>query len=124
MVFFMFDNDDSIFKIFLNGLVTKSVGIDDHKAALLRQCYQLCNQRTLCSSFLVHNLCCVESLAVLVPARDEKADIEAKKDVECHDYDDDERESPDTVQVEPLVVQPPHHPGHLGEAGGGRGRGG
>ena len=34
MVFFMFDNDDSIFKIFLNGLVTKSVGIDDHKAML------------------------------------------------------------------------------------------
>ena len=30
MVFFMFDKDDSIFKIFLNGLVTKSVGIDDH----------------------------------------------------------------------------------------------
>ena len=83
MVFFMFDNDDSIFKIFLNGLVTKSVGIDDHKAALLRQCYQLCNQRTLCSSFLVHNLCCVESLAVLVPARDEKADTEVEVDVEC-----------------------------------------
>ena len=34
MVFFMFDNDDSIFKIFLNGLVTKSEGIDDHKAML------------------------------------------------------------------------------------------
>ena len=69
-------------------------------------------------------MCSVESLAVLVPARDEKADIEAKKDVECYDDDDDERESPDTVQVEPLVVQPPHHPGHLGEPGGGRGRGG
>ena len=75
----------------------------------------------MCSSFLVHNLCSVEFLAVLVPARDEKADTEVEVDVECQDDDDDDSESGDTVQVELLLLQPPHHPGHLGEAGGGRG---
>ena len=64
---------------------------------------------------------CFESLAVLVPARDEKADTLIEVDVECQDDDDDDSESGDTVQVESLLLQPPNHPGHLGEAGGGRG---
>ena len=48
--------------------------------------YFILNQ-PLCS-ILVNNLCCVESLAVLVPARDEEADTEVEVDVECQDDDD------------------------------------
>ena len=43
---------------------------------------------------------CFESLAVLVPARDEKADTLIEVDVECQDDDDDDSESGDTVQFE------------------------